>query len=52
LHLYGICTRTVGFCTRRVRDRRHDGAMDIVAVLLGVVMFAVLFALIFGIERI
>jgi hypothetical protein len=44
--------RTVGFCTRRVCDWRHDRAMDIVAVLLGIVMFAVLLALIYGIERI
>jgi len=27
-------------------------AMDVVAILLGVLMFAVLFALIYGIERI
>ena len=42
----------MGFCTRRVRDRRDDGAMDIVAVLLGIIMFAALIALIYGIERI
>jgi hypothetical protein len=32
--------------------RRHDRVMDIVAVLLGLVMFAVLYALIIGIDRI
>jgi hypothetical protein len=37
---------------RRVCDRGHDDPMDIVAVLLGLVMFAVLYVLIFGIERI
>ena len=37
---------------RRVCHRGHDAPMDIVAVLLGLVMFAVLYGLIFGIERI
>ena len=40
------------FCTRPTHRRPHDGAMDIVAVLIAVIMFAALFALIFGIERI
>jgi hypothetical protein len=30
----------------------NDGDMDVVAVLLGIAMFAVLFTLIFGIDRI
>jgi len=37
---------------RRVCDRSDDDAMDIVAVVLGLVMFAVLFALIDGIDAI
>jgi hypothetical protein len=32
--------------------RRHDRHMDVVAVLLGILIFAVLYALIFGIERV
>jgi hypothetical protein len=30
----------------------HDGAMDVVAILLAVLMFAVLLGLVYGIERI
>jgi hypothetical protein len=37
---------------RRVCEGGNHAPMDIVAVLLGLVMFAVLFALISGIERI
>jgi len=37
---------------RRVYDRSNDDSMDIVAVVLGLVMFAVLYVLIFGIDRI
>jgi hypothetical protein len=30
----------------------HDPTMDVLAVVLGIVMFAALYALIFGIERV
>jgi DNA-binding LytR/AlgR family response regulator len=50
--LYGICTQRADFCTRPTHRRPHHGAMDIVAVLIAVIMFAALWALIYGIERI
>jgi hypothetical protein len=40
------------FCISSSRAAAQDGGMDIVAVLLGVLLFAALFALIYGIERI
>jgi hypothetical protein len=41
-----------GLCMPPVYGDRHDARMDIVAILLGVVMFAILFALVAGIDRI
>jgi hypothetical protein len=40
------------FCTRASRAATEHVYMDIVAVLLGVLMFAILLALVAGIERI
>jgi hypothetical protein len=40
------------FCTGPSRRRGDHLVMDIVAVLLGVLMFAVLIAVIYGIDRI
>ena len=37
---------------RPCRTALHDVDMDIVAVALGILMFAILLALIYGIERI
>jgi hypothetical protein len=40
------------FYMRPSRLADHDRRMDIVAVVLGIAMFAVLFGLIYGIDRI
>jgi hypothetical protein len=42
----------VDFCMGSSRRGRDDAAMDIVAILLGVLMFVVLIALIYGIDAI
>jgi len=42
----------VGFCMRSSRRTSEDAAMDVVAILLGVLMFAFLIALIYGIDAI
>jgi len=44
--------RSLDFCMPRVRVAGDHRVMDILAVVLGLVMFAVLYALIFGIERV
>ncbi|HUE25182.1 MAG TPA: hypothetical protein VMP89_00295 [Solirubrobacteraceae bacterium] len=40
------------FCIPPSRGERHDLHMDVVAVLLGILMFAVLYVLIIGIDRV
>jgi hypothetical protein len=42
----------VGFCMRPSCLASQDEAMDVLAILLGVLMFAILFALIYGIDAI
>ena len=39
-------------CTPSSRAGGHDCVMDVVAVILGIAMFAVLYLLVFGIDRI
>lgn len=51
-HLHGICMPRGDFCTRTSSPASHDAVMDVLAIVLGVVMFAVLLALVFGIDAI
>jgi hypothetical protein len=41
-----------GFCTPHSLRTSHDVVMDVVAILIGVLMFTILLGLIYGIERI
>ena len=43
---------TIDFCMRSSRRAGQDEAMDALAILLGVLMFAVLIALVYGIDAI
>jgi hypothetical protein len=41
-----------GFVMRPSRDGSHDVAMDVVAIVMGIAMFAILLAMVAGIDKI